>query len=186
MIIDLTLSLKKDNDVYIWAKQQENPYIALGHVGTHLDTYKKTKIPLEYFESRGIVFNVKNKTEITLKDINIEQIKENDFILFYTGSIEKYGYGSKEYFENQPCLEHNLIHELIKRRIRFIGVDCAGIQKGSEHEKIDRLCEDNGIYVIENLVNLQNIHGEFCVYTLWFDDEIRTGLPCRVLIKQCE
>ena len=183
MILDLTLPLSKDNYIFQWVNQQENPYIALGHVGTHLDTYKKTKIPLEYFESRGILFSVPEKEIILLDDIAIEKIQKNDFVLFYTGIIEKYPYGSKEYFEKQPCLDQKLIHQLIKKKIRFIGIDCAGIEKGIKHEEMDKLCEDNGVYIIENLVNLKYIHGEFFIYTLWFEDEIRTGLPCRVLVK---
>ena len=49
MILDLTTMLTPDHPMIAWAKTKENPHIAMGHVGTHLDTYEKTKIPLEYF-----------------------------------------------------------------------------------------------------------------------------------------
>ncbi len=48
MILDLTTMLTPDHPMIAWAKTKENPHIAMGHVGTHLDTYEKTKIPLEY------------------------------------------------------------------------------------------------------------------------------------------
>lgn len=43
MLIDLTTTILKDSDIIKWAKSQENPYIAMGHVGTHLDTYEKKR-----------------------------------------------------------------------------------------------------------------------------------------------
>ncbi len=45
MYIDLTTIVSQESDLVNWAKSQENPYIAMGHVGTHLDTYEKTHIP---------------------------------------------------------------------------------------------------------------------------------------------
>ena len=105
--------------------------------------------------------------------------------MFCTGQIEKYSYGDKEYFSNHPQLSNEVINMLIDKKIRFIGIDCAGIRKHDEHEQADRLCENNRIYVIENLKCLSEItSNDFTVYTMWLEDIEMTGLKCRVLLEQ--
>lgn len=184
MLLDLTTTVSKDSPLLQWAKSQDNPHIAMGHIGTHLDTYEKIQIPLQYFKSSGILFDVRNIAEIHPTHINVDQIPENGFVLFRTGQIEKYSYVDKSYYDNHPQLSQDLIRTLCKKKIRFIGVDCAGIRQREEHEEADRFCEKHGIYVIENLCNLERIaENEFTVYTMWFDDEFMTGLKCRVIVE---
>ena len=90
MILDLTTMLTADHPMIAWAKTKENPHIAMGHVGTHLDTYEKTKIPLEYFRSRGVLFQVVGIAEVTEDDIDLTKVQEGDFVLFRTGRSEEY------------------------------------------------------------------------------------------------
>ena len=40
MLLDLTTVIAPDHPALIWARQQDNAHIALGHVGTHLDVYE--------------------------------------------------------------------------------------------------------------------------------------------------
>jgi len=40
------------------------------------------------------------------------------------------------YFDNHPQLSQDLIHLLCERKIRFIGVDCAGIRQHTEDKKL--------------------------------------------------
>ena len=185
MIIDLTTMVSNDSPLIKWAKSQDNKHVAMGHVGTHLDTYEKSKIPLEYFKSVGVVFDVQETTEITLEEIDLTLIQAGSFVLFRTGQTEKYSYGDKAYFDNHPHLSNTLIDALITKKVRFIGLDCPGIRQHAEHEQADRLCEKNNIYVIENLQNLSKITASpFTVYTMWIDDEEMTGLKCRVIVEQ--
>lgn len=184
MILDLTTMLTADHPMIAWAKTKENPHIAMGHVGTHLDTYEKTKIPLEYFRSRGVLFQVVRIAEVTEDDIDLTKVQEGDFVLFRTGRSEEYAYGEKEYFPNHPKLSLSLIEKLVEKKIHFIGVDCPGIREHEEHQQADRFCERHGVYVIENLKNLADITAEtFTVYTMWLDDAQMTGLRCRVLAE---
>lgn len=183
---DLTTMVSQDSPLIKWAKSQDNPHIAMGHIGTHLDTYEKSDIPLQYFKSAGVIYDVQNIKEVTIKDIDVDSIPENGFVIFKTGQIEKYPYGDKLYFDNHPQLSHALIQLLCDKKIRFIGIDCAGIRQYAEHEVADRLCEKNGIYVIENLCDLNQISEKcFTVYTMWLDDEVMTGLKCRVIVEIC-
>lgn len=184
MYLDLTTNVSQDSPVMQWAKAQKNPYVAMGHVGTHLDTYEKSNIPLEYFKSEGILFDVRGIEEVTLQDVSLDEIRTGDFVLFRTGSMEKYGYGAAEYMENHPQLSHELIEKLVEIKIRFIGVDCPGIRQNKEHEAADRFCERNGIYVIENLKSISEVSAKrFMVYTMWLDDEVMTGLRCKVIVE---
>lgn len=184
MILDLTTMLTPDHSMIAWAKTKENPHIAMGHVGTHLDTYEKTKIPLEYFRSRGVLFQVVGIGEVTEAVIDLTKVQAGDFVLFRTGRSEEYAYGEKEYFPNHPKLSLSLIEKLVEKQIHFIGVDCPGIREHEEHQQADRFCERHGVYVIENLKNLSGITSEtFTVYTMWLDDAQMTGLRCRVLAE---
>lgn len=146
MYVDLTTVVSPDSPMMAWAKSQENPYVAMGHIGTHLDTYEKSEIPLAYFKSEGILLDVRDIAEVTPADIALEQIKEGDFVLFRTGRMEAHPYGDPTYFEDHPQLSHALIQKLTEKKIRFIGVDCPGIRRNGEHEAADRLCEKHGVY----------------------------------------
>lgn len=184
MYIDLTTVVPQDSPQLQWAIQQENPYLAMGHVGTHLDTYEKRPIPPEYFKSQGILFDVRRRSEIFPADIPLEQIQSGDFVLFRTGWIEAHPYGNPEYFADHPQLSHALIQALAEKAIRFIGVDCPGIRQHSEHEPADRFCEKHGIYVIENLRDLSRLPtGQLTVYTIWQEDPNMTGLRCKVIAE---
>lgn len=182
MITDLTLHITSDCPLLDWAQSQSNPFIAMGHIGTHLDTYEKHSVPLEYFKSREVLFDVRNRDEVQLRDIDTSLVKKGDFVLFRTGRIEEFEYGTVGYFENHPQLSQELIQALVSKQIRFIGVDCPGIRRHEDHEAADRYCERNDVWVIENLHNLHQIMAEYPeIYTMWLDSDEMTGLKCRVL-----
>lgn len=169
-----------------WLDTQKDKYIAQGHIGTHLDIYNKSQIPMEYFQSKGVLIDVSAigaSREIQPEDFADIAIPENSFVFIRTARMEQHRYGTTEYFQDHPQLSETAIDALIEKKIRFIGIDCAGIRRGTQHEPADRKCEQNGIYVIENLCGLDRLCGQDSieVYTLWFDDERATGLKCRVL-----
>lgn len=121
--------------------------------------------------------------EICTEDIAGVNIPQNSFVLIRTARSEKEIYGTPAYFSDHPHLSPDLIEYLLDNKIRFIGIDYSGIRRGAEHKKADRLCESKGVYVIENLNNLDKVKNaiNLKVYTLWFDDDIATGLPCRII-----
>lgn len=185
MIIDLTTNVTADNPLMVKARAQDDMPLAMGHIGTHLDRPEKTVIPLQYFKSRGVMFKVQGIDEIGISHIETDTVRKNDFVLFHTGHLEKYGYGEQDYFQNHPQLSKDLIQLLINYEINFIGLDAPGIRQGDEHGEADGLCERHGVYVIENLCNLNELPAGTgaTIYTMWFDDENVTGLRCRVLAE---
>ena len=190
MIIDLTTAVDR-HELAKRLQNQENRYLAAGHIGTHLDTYQKSNIPLEYFRCPGVLLDVSDiceTREIGIGDAAGVTIPENGFVLIRTARSEAEAYGTEAYFSNHPQVSQEAIEYLLRQKIRFIGIDCSGIRRGKEHEPADRLCEENGVYVIENLSNLNQLKGtkEITVYVLWLPDEKATGLPCRVIAEFSE
>lgn len=189
MIIDLTTNISKEFLEWI-EKSPANKHVDTGHIGTHLDIYQKSNIPIEYFKTKGVVIDVEkiaNQRDIMIKDVEETEIPENSFVLFHTGRINEFEYGSEQYFANHPQLSHELLDYLLEKKIWFIGIDCAGVRRGDEHQAADELCESNNCYVIENLCNLHQLTDKNLkinvIYTMWIDNPRATGLPCRVLAE---
>ena len=125
---------------------------------------------------------------MTAADINIGEITEYDFVIFHTGYLKEKKYGSPEYFQNHPELADTLITCLINKKVSMIGIDAAGIRKPAEHHRADQYCADNGVFVIDNLANLDKLlaaaNGQsFVVHTYPVNYEGLTGLPCRVVAE---
>ena len=71
------------------------------------------------------------------------------------------------------------------KKVSIIGVDFAGVRRGAEHTPKDQYCVDRGVFIIENLCNLDKIlRGKnqeiFTVNTYPVNFEGMSGLPCRV------
>ena len=186
--IDLTLQVKKTNRVYKQAEVQTKKNIVMGHVGTHFDVYGDIQVPLDYMNTRGILFDVSHITdrEIVLDDIDLDYVKPGDFVMIRTGSIERHPYGSGLYFSNSTQFSWEVIQALAMERIRFLGIDAPDLRRGKEHIEADKLCLRYGTFVLENLTNLDKVAPEqVCkVQTMWFEDPEATGIKCRVVAIQ--
>lgn len=182
MKIDITFKITPK----IAADAQGNEKKALvGHLGTHFDIMNKD-FPLEYTERAGIVFDVSSvvNRDIDVQDIDFSKISENMFVAFYTGFIEREGYGTRRYFKEHPQLSFQLIDALLDRGVSIIGIDFAGVRRGVEHTPTDQRCADRGVFVVENLCNLKNVlsvNQSFRAHTYPMSYAGVTGLPCRVI-----
>jgi kynurenine formamidase len=186
MLIDLSVLVTE----YAGSEVITNEKIgAFGHLGTHFDVMDK-EFPLSFVKRKGIIFNVREifDRDISISDIDPALIQPDMFVAFYSGFIEKFEYGSKEYFSNHPQLSNELIDQLLDKRISIIGIDFAGVRRGSEHTIKDQYCADQGVFIVENLYNLHTIvetdrykHCEINTYPIKFAG--LTGLPCRVVAE---
>ena len=184
--IDLTVKVIKSKWSGIFKTEKMT---ALGHIGTHFDVMNK-EFSLENTKRCGKIIDVRS---IRNRDINIEdvisiEINKNDFIIFHTGFLKEKSYGTQEYFKMHPQLSVELIHYLIDKKVSLIGIDTAGVRRGAEHTKTDQYCADNGVFIIENLDNLEKLLNKvgsnpFTVYTFPINFEGMTGLPCRVIAE---
>lgn len=187
MMIDLTTKITKEFLDWI-ASFPADKHVETGHVGTHLDVYQKSDIPMDYFKTNGVLIDashIAEEREIEIKDVEGIEIPEHSFVFIRTARIEKYAYGQDEYFANHPQLSHDLIQYLLDKKVWFIGIDCSGIRQGSEHQPADELCEEHGCYVIENLCNLDQLVGKDIknIYTMWLDHPTATGIQVKVLAE---
>lgn len=192
MKIDLTVTVTEEvrklmADMTAAAKIP--PVVQFGHLGTHFDVMDK-KFPLENTERRGILFDVSHvkEREIEAGDINIDKITEHDFVMFYTGCLKENQFGTPEYLQTHLELSNALITELLNKKVSMIGIDFPGIRKPAEHPQADQYCADHGVFVIENLANLDELlaaaKGQpFLVHTYPVNYEGLTGLPCRVVAE---
>lgn len=186
MRIDLTVKVNKE----LWSDILKNEKMtALGHLGTHFDLMNK-EFSLDNIKRNGKIIDVRcvKNRDIDLENISSIEINEDDFVIFYTGFLSETGYGSKEYFKTHPQLSMKLINFLIQKKVSLIGIDMAGVRRGSEHTKTDQLCADNGVFIVENLDNLELLLKQaddkpFTVYTFPVNFEGMTGLPCRVIAE---
>lgn len=189
MKIDLTYQLTKEkieNAVKNFS-DKDKALMSTGHLGTHFDVMGKN-FSLDFTETEGIIFDVsKIDDEIKISDIEIEKIREKNFVLFYTGVSEKFDYGTDDYNKNFPQLSWNLIEELANKKISMIGVDMRGIRKGDEHSKADNFCAQRGIFIVENLVNLSKLiefkEKKFIIHTYPINIRGFSGLPSRVIAE---
>lgn len=187
-MIDLSMKLENDHKVWNWLKSKENNLISAGHIGTHIDVYKKTKIPKKYMRTEGILIDCTKydlDTEIDLEILKEIDIKKGDFVVFKTNIQKNNPYGSEIYINNHNQLSWKLIDFMISKEVSFVGIDCAGIRRGKEHFKADIKGEENKTFIIENLdlSSLAYKNGDrFNVLTVWIDNPLATGLSTRVLV----
>ena len=189
MLIDLTLKIKKE---MVKIASENEMKVLFGHIGTHFDVMNKT-FPLNYTRRKGIVFDISDiqDREIDISDIRFDDVKKDMCVLFFSGFIEKEGYGKPGYFHNHPQLSNNLIKELVNKEISIIGIDFAGVRRGIEHVKADQYCADNNVFVVENLCNIKKLilemkkdkKRELFINTYPMSYENLTGLPCRVIAE---
>ncbi len=184
MLVDLSVKVSKTASGNALDNEK---MVSFGHLGTHFDAMNK-EFPLEFVKREGLVFNVRDimEREILPEDIDMSLVKENMFVAFYTGFIDDEGYGTKKYFTEHPELSNELIDILLDKKVSIIGVDFAGVRRGAEHTPKDQYCADRGVFIIENLCNLEKIlqgknYEVFTVNTYPVNFEGMSGLPCRVV-----
>lgn len=182
MIVDLTLPITPS----MWDGSLGGHHGApAGHIGTHFDTMNKT-FPLDFLQREGVAFDVSavRGRDIDSADVAMEMVKSGMFVAFYTGHMERVGYGTDAYFSAHPQLSDELIDRLLTKGVSIIGIDTAGVRRGKEHTPKDRYCAEHGTFIVENLCGLQTLvqRSKRCtMYTFPLPLTDVTGCPCRVV-----
>lgn len=178
--IDLTLEITPE---MLKEAQESSKKELAGHLGTHFDVMDQT-FPLDYTCRKALVFDVSGVSgrDIDICDIDPGRIEADMFVAFDTGFAAGEAYGTRRYWKEHPQLSHALIDLLLEKGVSIIGVDCAGVRRGPEHVPTDQRCADRGVFVVENLRNLNQLVGMEQVYIHTYPISCRclSGLPCRV------
>lgn len=131
------------------------------HVGTHMDVplhmidggKTMDQIPMETFIGKGILIDVRGKKKIDTVLIEHKKIPERSIILLYTGYGEKYR--SKDYFKHIPQVTEEFAQEMIKRKVKIVGMDILGPDEPPF--LTHKILLGQGILIIENLTNLDKL-----------------------------
>jgi kynurenine formamidase len=200
MFIDLTLDIQSNRVKAALQTQQsaaeaELPttvarpeYQMEGHVGTHFDVMDK-EFPISSFKTSGRLVDISGirAREVEVSDLVPSRIEAGDTVIFYTGYMDEFGYENRMYWKRSAELSDAAVSYLISKQIRLIAVDAAGAQKPTKHQRVDKLCADNGIFIVENLDNVKALiphrNVPFTVYTAPLKRSGLTGLPCRVIAE---
>lgn len=191
MIVDLSVKVEKKllDEMLGSANQFIVNIEKAGHIGTHFDVMNK-EFPLEKIITKGKVFDISHiKTgEVKVKDLDLSSVQPNDFVMFYSGILKEYGYGTKAFMSTYIELADELVDYLVNRNVSFIGVDMAGAKGPADHLRIDQYCADRGVFIIEGLDNLDLLLKEaagksFTVYSFPVNMNGFSGLPCRVVAE---
>lgn len=184
MLIDITLPVSPEMLGTAWKNTDKS---LVGHLGTHFDVMNK-EFPLAYTQRKAVVFDVSHITQrdIEVQDIDLSSVEADMFVAFRTGFIHLEEYGTRTYFKEHPQLSNSLIDALLDKQISIIGIDCAGIRRTPEHVPTDQRCADSGVFVIENLWDLEQLltlGGQFTANTYPMRISGITGIPCRVIAQ---
>ena len=184
MLLDITLPVTPEMLGTAWKHTDKS---LVGHLGTHFDVMDQ-EFPLEYTRRKAVVFDVSNirGRDIEIADIDLGLVEKDMFVAFCTGFVREVAYGIPSYFKEHPQLSQELIETLIRKEISVIGVDCAGIRRTPEHVPTDRRCAEHGVFVVENLWDLETVlaaGGRFTAHTYPMRFLGITGIPCRVVAQ---
>lgn len=195
-VIDLSMLIDEKTPVFSGDSKQEIKQIATitengwnekritfnSHFSTHLDAplhmlenaKSLSDFPIDYFIGEGIVLDVRGQKEI---NSNLENVKENDIVFFFTGHTEK-AY-SQEFFKNNPVITKETAEKLIKKKIKIVGLD--SFTPDNSPYLIHKMLLKKNILIVENLVNLNELKGRFNCYILPLNLKNADGAPCRII-----
>lgn len=136
------------------------------HAGTHIDCPMHllqnditiAEYPLECFVGKGCILDVRGESEIDYKAEYDEQIQKGDIVLVYTGSDKHYG--NEHYYYEHPVITDKLASFLVSREIKMLGVDMPS--PDFPPFQIHKLLLNHGIFIIENLTNLEKLLNVEC------------------------
>jgi kynurenine formamidase len=151
-------------NMYLSVNKHNNHRLDISmHSGTHIDSpmhlteYKEyiSAAPLESFIAPGCILDVRNLPVIEMKSEYETLIKEKSIVLLYTGYDEFYG--NEKYYYEHPVVDIDFCRFLLQKNIKMLGMDTTSPDKYPF--EIHKLLFENGIYIMENLTNLDKLIG---------------------------
>ena len=158
------------------------------HSGTHVDgpmhltanLARIAEIDLERFAGPGFLVNAYGRKIIDTDDSVLQHLPPGAVVLFYTG-FDMY-FNQKEYYSSYPVLSEATAHQLVKKKVKMIGIDAPSPDYAPY--PVHSILLSNNVLILENLTNLSALlhHKEFEI--LAFPLKIRAdSAPVRVVAK---
>jgi kynurenine formamidase len=173
MKIDLSVSVSQETYKKVWkfTFPDDNEVFMVSCLGTYMVlTDGNLRFGLDMNEPPGIIFDIcaiKDR-ELQPEDIDLAKVQEGDFVVFHTGSLDRFGYGNDDYFLHEaPLFSYALIDALLDKKVALIGMDKHFLRKREEYlttewrlhgERIaDEYCAARGVFVVKSLANLKRL-----------------------------
>ena len=133
------------------------------HTGTHIDmpmhltgdARAAADFPADSFMGKGVLLDVRGEASIAMKPVYREMVEERDIVLLFTGFDRHYF--TSEYFTGHPVVSPALAEFLLSKNIKILGMDMPS--PDSPPFAFHKRLLENGIFVLENLTNLQSLAG---------------------------
>jgi kynurenine formamidase len=133
------------------------------HVGTHIDgpghltdsTLLLSDIPVDTFFGNGYLVDARGKKTIDATLLTDMPHEHNVIVLIATGFDKKFGL--PEYFADHPIITEDFAHEIIKRKIKMIGLDF--FSPDTYPFTIHKMLCTQNVLIIENLTGLEKLVG---------------------------
>ncbi len=155
------------------------------HFGTHIDVpfhmikngKKLSDYSINKFVGNGTVIDVRGLKNI---NVNLQGIQKKDIILFRTDHTKKIN--SDTYFTSFPIITDKLAKQIVKKKIKIIGIDSFTFDV--QPFEIHKYFLNSDVLCLENLVNLDLIPSKnfkLFIFPMKLDD--MDGAPCRVVAQ---
>jgi len=136
------------------------------HLGTHIDAPDHmldkgmllSDYPIDRFVRQAVCIDAKGKSALTPALLEGVKIRPGDAVLFYTGMGDNYQ--SETYAAEYPKIEPELANLLVERGVKLVGVDMISFDH-DEPYPIHKALLDNDVLLIENLINLDKVAGQY-------------------------
>ena len=160
------------------------------HTGTHIDMpmhltcddKTAADFPPGNFFAKGVLLDVRGEKTITVKPVHEDMISAGDIVLLFTGCDKNYA--RPEYFTDHPVIGEDMAEFLISKKIKMLGMDTPS----PDHSpfKLHKKLLESGIFILENLTNLQNLTGiaHFAVIALPLKIKAEAGFVRAVCLTQ--
>ena len=147
----------------------------VSHTGTHVDAPSHMienapsldDFPVDKFFGLALIIDYPPcaGSSIELKPLQQmhNKIERAEFVLFNTGHSQKWG--TADYFSEFPNLTPDAAEYLTSFPLKGIGIDAISFDKVQDaNSPIHRLLLVSGLILIENLANLKQVQGEYCMF----------------------
>ncbi len=131
------------------------------HVGTHIDgplhmletDRKISDYPLEKFCGKAVLIDARDQKVLGKNLLDNIKIEPEYIVLFLTGYDKKFR--KEDYFENYPVFTEELAKELVKLKLKMVGMDTPSPDK--HPFDIHKILLKEEILILENLTNLDQL-----------------------------
>lgn len=156
------------------------------HTGTHIDAPlhmikggKTTEVyDLSTFYSKCKVFDFSHKQDaITLEDLKVKEINEDDFILLKTRNSS-----SEEFIYDFIYLDKDAAKYLQEKKVKGVGIDGLGIERNQPNYETHKTLLGNNIMIVEGLRLKEIKEGEYTLVILPLKIENVEASPARAIL----